>query len=243
MEKNELSCGAVAAIFCIAGLVGVFLWQMPATDRASGEWAAWAQVFGTIGAIIGSVYVVREGARFNARLKDEQLRRSVLAVTDALFGKVQQLKGAVEQASADTRSTFAEVYGPSVLDNYLRAVAAVPVLELPTPAAITALLELQRLSAFFIMAADELLAGPWGANSVVVRDLKEHREKVDSVEFSRKEGRASQSQVDEEEKLFSSRLAFVGKLQINNLLRVEGLMRAQVEILRAELGRSRFSNS
>lgn len=82
MERNELSCLTVFSIFGIALLVGVFIWQMPAPNE-SGQWAAWVQAFGSIGAILGGIYVVKAQHRLNqaAALAARKQRVDLLSIS------------------------------------------------------------------------------------------------------------------------------------------------------------------
>lgn len=88
MEKNELSCGQVAAIFCIVLVVAVFIWQMPPTAGASSVWATWVQAFGSIAAILSGVALINlEHKKTLARQRDaenESQRRLLKALATEL---------------------------------------------------------------------------------------------------------------------------------------------------------------
>lgn len=88
MEKNELSCAAIAGIFGVACLVGLFIWQLPRLSGDSSVWAAWVQAFGSIAAIAGAGWVARaqsrEAAQSAADLRVQQLR-AIAALVDQLF--------------------------------------------------------------------------------------------------------------------------------------------------------------
>ncbi|KWU16272.1 hypothetical protein [Achromobacter xylosoxidans] len=66
-------------------LVGVFLWQTPDLTGKSGEWAAWVQAFGSIGAILGAIWIAHEQHR--RTLSRELLRER--AETAALVRSLQ----------------------------------------------------------------------------------------------------------------------------------------------------------
>ncbi|WYX15078.1 hypothetical protein WJ974_00585 [Achromobacter xylosoxidans] len=71
MEKNELPCGAILAIFGVGVFLTIFLVNYP--DESSGAWAAWAawvQAFGSIGAIMAAYFL---GERQSARSEKLQL--------------------------------------------------------------------------------------------------------------------------------------------------------------------------
>lgn len=134
-EKNELSCGAVAAIFGIAVLVGVFLWQMPEVKDKSGEWAAWVQAAGSIGAILAALKVVDRQRKNDRAARSEQRAEQLRALT-TLFrtcqSRMTQIYGRLNSNSESLESKLS--YAPkwrNLLSTPVNAVKGVPFHEIP----------------------------------------------------------------------------------------------------------------
>lgn len=158
MEKNEMPCWAALAIIAGLALVAVFIWKFP---ESSSEWAAWVQTIGSIVAIAGAVYAAREGAKATARLKAEYQDRNTLAVIEAFFDKVEVIETVLSEPHDRVPLKFDDAYFPSSLDGFLHTLSLVPVLELPTSRAVSAMLELQRCASVFNSYAKRLSAGIW----------------------------------------------------------------------------------
>lgn len=145
----------------------------------SEEWAAWIQAIGSIAAIAGAVFAAREGAKATARLKEVRQKRAVLAVVESFLDKVNEIAYVVAVPDDHVNLKFYETYSPSSLDRFLHTMDAVPVLELPTPVAISAMLNLQRQAKFFVSAADELGVGPWSPKMSTYEHLVKARDKYE----------------------------------------------------------------
>lgn len=167
----------VLSAFISAVVASLFLYPI----GEAGHVAAWVQAVGSIAAIAGAVYAGREGVRASARLKKEQFRRATLVIISAFVERVEAINVAASQPYEKRHISLSQVYAPSSLDGYLRALDAVPVLELPSPEAVSALLELQRLSKHFVSAADALDAGVWKPSNPLYEKLIEASEKWEDV--------------------------------------------------------------
>ncbi|RIQ51019.1 hypothetical protein [Bordetella avium] len=88
MEKNELSCAAITGIFGVACLVGLFIWQIPASVGRSSDWAAWVQAFGSIGAIAAAISISRNG---EIKREKERQRAATAEVQAFLLGVRHEL--------------------------------------------------------------------------------------------------------------------------------------------------------
>jgi len=109
MESCQLSCGRIAAIAGLAGLAALFAWQMPDFKGHSSDWAAWVQAFGSVGAIMGAVFVShmdnRRATERQAALVFEEGLRILESVRDELDMRWAQWRLAIgpgfEEAEAN----------------------------------------------------------------------------------------------------------------------------------------------
>ncbi|MFT0533981.1 hypothetical protein ACMHYJ_14305 [Castellaniella hirudinis] len=89
MEKNQLPCWVVLSIIAGLVLLGVFIWQFPTNTT---EWASWVQAFGSIGAIIGAIWISTIQSRAEADRRQEVLdERKANAVLHGAYAKAIML--------------------------------------------------------------------------------------------------------------------------------------------------------
>ncbi|OZI36312.1 hypothetical protein CEG14_14975 [Bordetella genomosp. 1] len=69
MESERLSCRAIAEIFGVALVVGIFVRNYPTQP---GDWAGWVQAFGSIGALRVAIWVFE-------RQRDADTKKAALA--------------------------------------------------------------------------------------------------------------------------------------------------------------------
>lgn len=164
----------------------------------SENWAAWIQAIGSIAAIAGAVFAAREGANAAARLKEVKQKRAVLAVVESFLDKVNEIAVVVAAPDDLVNLEFYETYAPSSLDGFLHTMDIVPVLELPTPVAMSAMLNLQRQARLFVSAADELGVGPWSPKISTYEHLVKARNKFEFCknEYSLGDPATAQAQIE-----------------------------------------------
>ncbi len=168
----------VLSAFISAVVASLFLYPI----GEAGHVAAWVQAIGSIAAIAGAVYAAREGAKANAKLKEAKQHHAVLAITETFLEKVEDLVEAASASYLDSVAQFRAIYSPSSLDVFLRTIDAVPVLELPTPSAMAAMLRFQFHTQLFMSAADRLESGHWSPTNPNYDRLIEARNNYDRFE-------------------------------------------------------------
>lgn len=151
----------VLSSFASGAIASLFLYPI----KEAGHAAAWVQAVGSIAAIAGAFYAARESAKTSARLKEERLRCRVLAVIESFLGKVENISGLISDPHESVNPDFYASYSSVSLNGFLRTLEVIPVLELPTPTAISSLLDLKIQSELFISAADTLVSGPWSSKN------------------------------------------------------------------------------
>lgn len=144
--KSKLETATVcgAAVLIYGALIGVFAAYPPAT---TGDWAAWAQAFGSVAAIALGLWVVqrqhtlevqRRAAReLAARLSVHQ---GALQLIDAVYKVAEKVKSHPDESALDLLHLSLEVEGIT------SALANVDPLRFETPRAIDALLMAQSAS-------------------------------------------------------------------------------------------------
>ncbi|HBJ68942.1 hypothetical protein [Alcaligenes phenolicus] len=207
-----------------------FPFLLPAFKNAA--LASWVQAIGSIAAIAGAVFAAREGAKATARLKEVRQKRAVLAVVESFLDKVNEIACVVAVHDEHVNLEFYETYSPSSLDGYLHTMDIIPVLELPTPAAMSAMLNLQRQARFFVSAADDLIAGPWSPKLSNYEDLVEARENCEFCknEYSRGDPEIREAQL----KLDSLICKSFENLKWSLSIQVK-FVRSEAKVLRQEL--------
>ncbi|UTM01726.1 hypothetical protein MID00_19945 [Alcaligenes sp. NLF5-7] len=163
----------VLSSFASGAIASLFLYPI----KEAGHAAAWVQAVGSIAAILGAIYAARESAKTSARLKEERHRRGVLAIIDSFFVAVKNISGLISVPHQHVNPDFYASYSSASFNGFLRNLDIVPVLELPTPAAMSSMLGLQIESKLFVSAADALVAGPWSPKNQNYSQLVDARDK------------------------------------------------------------------
>lgn len=207
-----------------------FPFLLPAFKNAA--LASWVQAIGSIAAIAGAVFAAREGAKATARLKEVKQKRAVLAVVESFLEKVNEIDDVVVVPDEHVNFDFYRTYSPSSLDGFLRTMEIVHVLEMPTPAAMSAMLAIQRQARLFVSAADALEAGPWSPTYFGYEKLVRVRDQYESCKIEYALGDQERQNAQEE---LDSMVCMAFRSLKGSLSELAASLRSEADIICQEL--------
>ncbi|MBH0311259.1 hypothetical protein I7E32_12885 [Alcaligenes faecalis] len=216
------------------------IYGWPITVAVEGGMPVWGQVLVTVLGIWSAVYAANQGAKAASRLKEEQRKNATLAVIKAFIDRVEAIVVVVKKPPEKIINELGMVYGPSFMSGSVNAIQALPVLEFQSTKAVTSILELQRLTPFFIQAADALYAGPWGADSHSLKRLESLRNDAEDARRSFKERIITHAQLMQAENRLSDELYSVIDGQRRMLISLAGWIREQAQTLSVELNNKKI---
>lgn len=129
--------------------------------------ASWVQAIGSIGAILGAVWV----ARHQQRVEMVKRRDAIFAVATAAVLRTDEIAKHLE--NKDPQSAMALHFHRSITDSVVSAMNSVPLHEIGMPNAILAFASMRDQIGFLAYSVEQLVAGPWRHE-----DLGKHLERA-----------------------------------------------------------------
>jgi hypothetical protein len=153
--------GWQAPLFVLAVTVGgVLFFAYPI--KSSSDVAAWLQAIGSIGAILGAVWIgnrqVRAALSAEARASAGR-RKSILAIAEAAYAHSEQFRRLLEEP--DQRASLSLNYHESIINGIVEALAGIPFHEVGSRDGVMAVLSLRDQLLFLKKSIEIFLAGPW----------------------------------------------------------------------------------
>lgn len=145
------TCSLIAGGFIVGLFVTAFFKYLPSN---SGEWASWVQAVGSIGAIVGAVWVASSQSADARREK----QAAIFAVAHAAVEEARKIRSYLQ--ASDPEVELSTSYHKSILESYFGALSSCPVYELHSPKAVTALLMLRDQFLFLRNSVETCLVGP-----------------------------------------------------------------------------------
>lgn len=216
---------------------GVAIYAFANPVLQSKHWASWVQAFGSIAAILGAVYVAGFSEKLRERLQRERHNRAALDAVEAFNKKIEEVSTALNAEYDSAAHALINVYAPKVLDGYLRTLQEVRVLDLPSRKAMVAMLEVQRLSSFYVENLNDAYGGPWKTrHSDKLEVLKKTQKNVEDIKERVKAGSVERSELEIAKEEFLNELRSIKKMQKNFVLCNEKWIQKEIKVLRIALG-------
>lgn len=117
--------------------------------------ASWVQAIGSIGAILGAVWV----AKHQQRVEMTKRRDAIFAVATAAVLRTDEIAKHLEHK--DPQSAMALHFHRSITDSVISAMNSVPLHDIGTPNAILAFASMRDQIGFLTCSVEQLVAGPW----------------------------------------------------------------------------------
>jgi hypothetical protein len=162
---------AAILVAVIASLAGLIYWGIQ-LKFTRADWPAWVQAVGSIAAIIGAYWVsgiqikadTVAAVEAEARAQRRQ-RGSILAIAKAAIEVVDVLPKAADH-NLQGRLAVSILYDKRVFEGFINALEAVPIHELGSARAVTALLGLKNGLIAIQVAAEKFFAQSMGAENL-----------------------------------------------------------------------------
>ncbi|AOJ07620.1 hypothetical protein [Burkholderia mayonis] len=135
---------------------------------SSSEWASWVQAFGSIGAILGALWVSERQAKSaitSIKLQAEQAardkRNAAIAIVDAAMDRAKEIESTMSIRDLTTvQIELYKTYDRSIIDGLVRALQGVPLHEIGSSKGVSQLLLFTDQLPFLAIAIQRFLEGP-----------------------------------------------------------------------------------